>query len=107
MATTTVKAPVQSVTQGVSRYPIGLQLDRPTLRWYAEIITPDCDVAPDGRLVDATTPIILGDIECTPGYGPDPGTRDLAHRLARGVAAPLGFRVGTVWYEGEFDGQEF
>jgi hypothetical protein len=109
-ATLTIEAPV---TQGVCRYPIGLPLDRPTLRWFAEIITPNCDVCPiTGRLVDAAKTVIRGDIEYTPGDypgyvpEPDPGTRAMAMRLAGDIAHPLGFTVGAVWVEGQTD-QEF
>lgn len=96
MTAATINRPI---TQGVSRYPIGLPMDAPTLRWYAEIVMPESDIAPDGRRVDSTALIVVGDIETDPEYGPAPGSRELAQKLAGGIAIPLGFIVGAVFPE--------
>jgi len=41
----------------------------------------------------------VGDIETDPEYGPAPGTRELATKLAGDIAIPLGFTVGAVFPE--------
>ena len=108
-ATVTATCPAaSSITQGVERYPIGLNHSAPTVRWYAEIVMPDADVSPCGQyLMDAFTTIIVGDIEAERGMILPGASRDLAMSLATRIAQPLGFEVSKVWPEGGHQDESF